>query len=262
MGSNICKFVAPTASATLTVSCFVRETDKAIMEHKTELIRHRAILFTDGDGRALLDDSEEPYRRGTLLFCFSGETFSLTCDSETAYIYVDFDGNRFAELCSRFDIGVRHRAYQGFDDLIPMWNESLAHASEHTVDLAAESVLLYTFSRMQTADDDSRGIIGRVLKITEERFTDPKLTMSAIAEELFYNSKYLSHIFKDKMGVSYSDYLCELRIKQAVFLFRHGIDSVKNVALLSGFSDPLYFSTVFKKSTGLSPSEYKKEKFN
>ena len=59
------------------------------------------------------------------------------------------------------------------------------------------------------------------------------------------------------MGVSYSEYLRTLRIKYAVSLFDHGIDSVKNVALLSGFADPLYFSTVFKKYTGLSPKEYK-----
>ena len=260
--ANICKFVAPSAVATLTVSCFVRETDISVMQTPRELLKNRAIIFTDGEGRVLIDDEYEQYKRGTLLFCFSGETFSVECNSETAYIYVDFDGTRFGELRTRFDIGVPRRAYHGFESLIPMWNESLAHASEHTVDLAAESVLLYTFSRMQTCDDDSRGIVGRVLKITEERFTDPKLTMNSIATELFYNPKYLSHIFKDKMGVSYSDYLCELRIKQAIFLFKHGIDSVKNVALLSGFADPLYFSTVFKKTTGMSPSEYKKSKLN
>jgi AraC-like DNA-binding protein len=44
-----------------------------------------------------------------------------------------------------------------------------------------------------------------------------------------------------------------------VSLLEHGIDSVKNVALLSGFSDPLYFSTVFKKDIGISPKEYMKK---
>ena len=39
-------------------------------------------------------------------------------------------------------------------------------------------------------------------------------------------------------------------------LFNEGLDSVKNVALLSGFSDPLYFSKVFKKRVGCAPTEY------
>ena len=49
-----------------------------------------------------------------------------------------------------------------------------------------------------------------------------------------------------------------MRVKYAVNLCDHGIDSVKNIAFLSGFADPLYFSTVFKKVTGNSPKEYMK----
>jgi two-component system response regulator YesN len=48
-----------------------------------------------------------------------------------------------------------------------------------------------------------------------------------------------------------------MRIKYAVSLFDHGLDSIKNVALLSGFFDPLYFSSVFKQVVGVSPTEYK-----
>jgi AraC-like DNA-binding protein len=47
-----------------------------------------------------------------------------------------------------------------------------------------------------------------------------------------------------------------LRIKYAVSLFDRGLDAVKNVAVLSGFSDPLYFSNVFKRTVGMSPKEY------
>ena len=92
--------------------------------------------------------------------------------------------------------------------------------------------------------------------ITEQRFNDPELSLSAIARELSYHPKYVSHLFKEKMGISYSEYLRSVRLKYATVLFDHGIDSVKNVALLSGFSDPLYFSTVFKKQIGRSPKEY------
>ena len=58
------------------------------------------------------------------------------------------------------------------------------------------------------------------------------------------------------MSIGYSEYLRTLRIKYAVSLFDHGIDSVKNVALLSGFQDPLYFSSVFKNVIGISPTQY------
>ena len=96
------------------------------------------------------------------------------------------------------------------------------------------------------------------MTISEEQLTDSDLSIAKIAENLGYNSKYLSHFFKEKTGITYSEYLRTLRINYAVSLFEHGIDSVKSVALLSGFTDPLYFSTVFKKSIGVSPKDYKR----
>ncbi len=256
--NNICKFVPQPISYSMTVSRFVRESKPEIMGNTAVLNEKRAMLISEGEGEILLDGEKIRYSKGMLVFAFEGESFSVMSDSNTVYLYIDFSGARADELYDRFDIGRSCRAFRGFDGLIPLWSESLAHASEKTVDLAAESVLLYTFSRMDAECGESGGIIRRVLKITEERFNESELSVSSISAELFYNPKYISHLFKEKMGVSYSEYLNSLRIKYAITLFRHGIDSVRNVSALSGFSDPLYFSTVFKKHTGTSPSEYKK----
>ena len=98
--------------------------------------------------------------------------------------------------------------------------------------------------------------MGRVIRLTEERFADPTLSITLLSSELSYHPKYLSHLFKKEMGVSYSEYLRDIRLNYARGLFEHGLDSVKNVALLSGFSDPLYFSGVFKRVVGASPSDY------
>ena len=98
-----------------------------------------------------------------------------------------------------------------------------------------------------------------MLEIAKQSFTDAEFSISTVAEELNYNPKYLSHFFKKKMGITYSEYLRTLRIQYAASLFDHGIDSVKNIAFLSGYTDPLYFSSVFKKVTGLSPKEYMKQ---
>ena len=138
-----------------------------------------------------------------------------------------------------------------------MWRDSLSRADTETIDLAAESILLYTFSRLSQSAVQKDGLLSQILEITEERFRDPDLCIGEIAKELNYNVKYLSHYFKEKKGVGYAQYLKTIRIKYAVSLFDHGISSVKNVALLSGFTDPLYFSSVFKSCIGLSPTEYK-----
>ena len=172
-------------------------------------------------------------------------------------MYIAFEGLRADELFKRFSISKEERSFHGFDGLVPMWQESLSRACEDTVDLASESILLYTFSRLRTKGAEHSDLVSKIIQISEEEFSDIHLSVATISERLNYNPKYLSHAFKQEMGITYSEYLRELRIKFAVSLFDNGLDSVKNVAFLSGFSDSLYFSSVFKKSVGVSPTEYK-----
>lgn len=257
---NICKFVTDALPFSLTVCHFVRETDHLVLQNKTLLQNHRATLVTEGEGTFFLDGEAIPYRPGTLFFGFVQESLFAVCNSPTACLYIGFEGARAGELFRRFDIRRNHRAFDSFDGLIPLWSESLSRASNRTVDLAAESILLYTFSRLWAEEDGRSTLLRRMLTVSEERFNDPELSLSVLAQELSYNPKYLSHTFKEKMGMTYSAYLRTLRIKYALSLLDHNISSIKNVALLSGFSDPLYFSSVFKKHTGYSPSEYLKKR--
>ena len=258
---NLCKFpAAPLLGSALSVIAFVRETDAETMQEPTVLHAHRMLLVLRGNGSFSIDRSEYSFCAGALLFAFKGERFVLTQGRDVLYTYIDFEGARAEELLRRFNITALSRVWTGYDGLIPLWQESLSSASEKTIDLAAESILLYSFSRLFGAESERNGIIGKISEITERRFADAELSLSAIAEELSYHPKYLSHLFKEKMQITYSDYLRSVRIKFATTLFDHGIDSVKNVALLSGFSDPLYFSGVFKKCVGMSPKQYVESK--
>ncbi|MBE6559515.1 MAG: helix-turn-helix transcriptional regulator [Ruminococcaceae bacterium] len=258
MDRNICKFIDARAEDVLTVSCFVLESNQEIIRNTWTLKKHRMILVTQGDGEFLLESRTVPYSPGTLVFGFECESCRAQTQQETAYMYIDFSGVRSGELFRRFGITPQNRVFTGFAGLIPMWNESLASASGQNVDLAAESMLLYTFSRLSVKNPLQNDLLTRIVEISEENFSDPMLTITSVAQELSYNSKYLSHLFKQKMGMNYSDYIRTLRIKYAVALFERGIDSVKNVAFLSGFTDPLYFSSVFRKCIGVSPREFKK----
>ena len=56
--------------------------------------------------------------------------------------------------------------------------------------------------------------------------------------------------------MGFTEYLRLMRVRHAMMLMESGVTCVKNVAFLSGFSDPLYFSKVFAKLIGMSPREY------
>lgn len=259
---NICKFSVPSLSDGLYTTRFILETSKNIMKKTVVLTENRVYLISKGDGSLSIDLKSLTFQAGDLIFAFMGETVTVTPTEKCEYMYIDFDGARADELFKRFGIISGNRKFSGFDGIIPFWHESLSRASQDNIDLSAESILLYSFSRLSTDSPKGNTLINKIIELSEENFRDSSLTIGIIAKELNYNPKYISHLFKEKTGVAYSEYIKDLRIKYAISLFDHGLDSVKNVAVLSGFSDPLYFSTVFKKCVGITPKEYKKGRKN
>lgn len=253
---NICKFISPSFSDKLEVSKFILEANPEAMQQISLLKSYRIILVSMGEGFFLIDKRKLAFHPGSLIFAMKNESISVTCSQPCEYMYIDFDGMRSEELFLRFHISVNNRSFDGFEGLIPLWRNTLSRTFQETLDLAAESMLLYTFSRLKEYMSTQNDLINRILQLTEERFTDPSLSVGSLSNELNYNAKYVSHQFKQKMNIGYVEYLRDLRMKYAVSLFDHGVDSIKSVSALSGFSDPAYFSTVFKNMMGCSPKDY------
>lgn len=89
--------------------------------------------------------------------------------------------------------------------------------------------------------------------------SNPDYDLGRQIEEAGYSPDHLRRCFKKELGQTPTAYLNRLRIDHArriLDLPDHGGYSVKQIALLSGFSDPYYFSTTFKKIQGCSPMEY------
>lgn len=78
-----------------------------------------------------------------------------------------------------------------------------------------------------------------------------------IAEEFFLTPDYLGKLYKKETGKKINDYINEYRIEKAKEILRIGKLNVSETAQLVGFTNFSYFSTVFKKMTGVSPKNYK-----
>ncbi len=85
------------------------------------------------------------------------------------------------------------------------------------------------------------------------------LTLDNIARAVFISPYYLSHIFKEQLGATVIDYLTRVRIEEAKKLLRRKGLSIVNVAERIGYRDSGYFSRVFKKNEGVTPSTFKKQ---
>lgn len=73
------------------------------------------------------------------------------------------------------------------------------------------------------------------------------------------NSTYLSYLFSQEMGIGFSNYLLNLRIQCAKRLLEKSSLKIRQVAEQAGFNDYHYFSKVFKKMTGVSAAQYRKD---
>ncbi|MNC60028.1 HTH-type transcriptional activator Btr [compost metagenome] len=83
------------------------------------------------------------------------------------------------------------------------------------------------------------------------------ITSVDMADHLHLNASYFSRYFKKLAGVNFTDYVNQYKINMAITMLSRRNETVENVAYTLGFSDRAYFSKVFKKYSGKSPSEYK-----
>lgn len=86
-----------------------------------------------------------------------------------------------------------------------------------------------------------------------------ELSLEETAKELGISSYYLSKLFKESENINYIDYVNNLRIEYAKKQLIETEKSIKTICLESGYGDPNYFSRIFKKWTGVTPTEYREE---
>ncbi|WP_435163314.1 response regulator transcription factor [Paenibacillus glycanilyticus] len=105
------------------------------------------------------------------------------------------------------------------------------------------------------------GIIQKMMSIVSEHMSNPALSLQWAASEILYmNADYLGKLFKKETGDKFSNYVMKTRMDKALELIEASSDvKVFELAEQLGFGDnPHYFSQVFKKYTGKSPSDFKK----
>ena len=100
-----------------------------------------------------------------------------------------------------------------------------------------------------------------ILAVTyiNQNYYNPSLSLTDVAKYIHTNTAYLSRIFKKEMGIGVSEYMNRLRMEQAARLLRETNIKISDVAEKVGIEDARYFSSLFKRYTGTSPSLYRKD---
>lgn len=103
--------------------------------------------------------------------------------------------------------------------------------------------------------------IQKAVVLIQQRYWD-HLTLAGLAREVGMSKYWLSHRFKEVMGVTLREYLLRVRLEKARALLATAAVSITEVALTVGFGDLPRFDKLFKRSTGVTPSAYRDQANN
>ncbi len=129
------------------------------------------------------------------------------------------------------------------------WEEAFCYLKEfskHMFDLLSAN-----------ASDKSETVIRKIKDHIKEHLSE-SISLSSLSAIVNYNETYISRLFKQSTGVKLSEYIYQERIAKAKYLLSTSSDSMQAIAAAIGFDSPQYFSLVFKKSVGITPSEYQR----
>ena len=123
-------------------------------------------------------------------------------------------------------------------------------------------ILIFTMRRLDDAKAAANQKISDFLIAYVAEHYMEELTLQSLAAHLNYSLPYISKKFKEDVGLSFVRYLQNYRIMQSCRLLISSRRSVLEIAEAVGYRDVKFFSELFKRSTGASPSEFRRKHIN
>lgn len=218
------------------------------------------VFFTEGEIEYNFPQKTVVAKKGEMLFLpgnlpYSGKRHTEHC----SYYVVDFlcsDEKQFEGFgapCS-FPVGNYQKVLQRFESVFWLWNrpsiDTMLGLKEHLYALLRER-----FSGEEKEEVNPPG--RHILRFIEGNMCDPKLSVAKICEELYISDSQLRRTIHKLTGVSPNEYITVLRLKKAKEMLTTTNKSIKDISCTCGFASPYYFSRVFSKSMGMSPSAYR-----
>ena len=97
------------------------------------------------------------------------------------------------------------------------------------------------------------------IEYINKEFSDPDISLVSVSRKIAVSPNYLSALVRKEIGSTFIELLTKRRMEEAKELLKYPAFKVKDVALKCGYTDQHYFSYSFKKETGMSPIQYKKQ---
>lgn len=240
---------------------------------KRTLQHHEFLLITAGKGCIVNKNKEYKVREGMLFYICPNVEHSIEADVEKpmsfvsvhfSYSSVSFNNDKWAirnedetlPLNSMQQLKDYYQVENIFRKLVETWIAKLPG-----YEFISKALLQQlTFEILEDVKKQNQNYstslkVEKIIKYMHENINS-KLTLTELSEMVQLSPTYLSRIFKETTEYSVIGFFNKMKVDKAKELIIEGNKKVKEIAQLLGFTDEFYFSRIFKKIEGISPSEF------
>ncbi|MDO4564989.1 MAG: AraC family transcriptional regulator [Clostridia bacterium] len=111
--------------------------------------------------------------------------------------------------------------------------------------------------RERISNNQYRTILNRAIRFIDKNYADEGISLNTVAKAVNISANYFSGIFSQEMGLTFVEYVTQKRMELAKRLLRQTSKRSGEIAFEVGYRDPRYFSFLFKKTQGCTPSNYR-----
>lgn len=225
------------------------------------------ILLTEGSIRYFFKDGAVTAHAGDILKFPQGLDYSgIKLRKEVnSFFVVDFFTAEPGEL-DRFPLPLVHTVSHypaiehAFQELLKVWKNGniLNRLQSKAMLYELLSKVLYHYIGEQYPEHD----LSKTVRITEyinQHYSDADLSIPMLCSIFYLSESTLRRMFLSTCGMTPVQYITDVRMNAAKNMLIYDNIPVNDVAVRCGFASPYYFSRIFKKKTGLSPSEFRKQ---
>lgn len=240
-----------------------QEALKALRETGSHIIHIKDVPFSGTYDGEYLQDTEKQYYQKTLKGDYPGASAEANkffdwmvekyqgCDDDIRIKVLEFVMHVEYEAFLQGDMGYGFRyrkdylkdllSYTNYED-IRTWFLTKTREVCRSVTTAKET--------------ESESIVTKAKHYIEENY-QKDISLDDVSRLVDISPYYFSKLFKQEAGKNFIEYLTEVRMHHAKEFLHNANYSIKEICIMSGYSDPNYFSRIFKKYEGVTPSEYR-----
>ena len=111
--------------------------------------------------------------------------------------------------------------------------------------------------RKRSSQSHYREVIGEVISYIDQHYSDEELSLTPLAAHVNFSPNHLSAVFRQEMGQTFIKYLTDYRLDKAKELLLSTSRKSNEIGAMVGYKDPHYFSYLFKKTTGMTTTQYR-----